>query len=130
MINLDSLRIDVDAAENGKTFTLSSGMVVKLRRTNCKAHKTAMAELLEPHAASIAVRKELPPGVFTDIALKAFASAVIVGWDVVDWDGPFEYTPANAEKLLREPALHDIADELAAIAGSADYFRLAVTTAT
>ncbi len=124
MIDLDALKTDPKAESEGKPFTLRCGMKVTIARANTPNYRQKLAELMSPYFGLIRAKKPLPDGVYADITIKVIASAVILDWEPVSYGGDkFEYSPENAEKLLRDPKLHDIVEEISEISGSADAFR-------
>lgn len=124
MINLDDFATDPKAEAGGKVFTLKCGVKMTIARANSPGYIAKVQELMQPYVPTLRMKKPLPPGAFEDITVKAMASGMIRGWEPFEYMGAeFPYSPENAEILLLDERLHDIREEIAEIAGSADSYR-------
>jgi hypothetical protein len=109
-------------AENGKWFTLSPEIKVKLRRFKSKKSRKVRERLEAPYKRTMR-GGELPEAVLESILLEQMAEAIIVDWKgFTDREG--NAVPYSKEAALQiMDALPELRDELANMAIKLDNFR-------
>ncbi len=115
---------DKEAEAEGVWVDLGDGAKVLVARFSNPAHEKAIRRLQKPYRSILNSGRQLPKDVADDITVKSLVEAVLLGWEgMTDRDGAvLPYTPANADKLLRD--LPDFRNVVATLAMSAETFRL------
>jgi hypothetical protein len=129
---LNSIALDTEKEEAGDWVAFpvngrESGLRLRIARFGNPSAKKMAADLS-------ARAKRLPDGSIprelVDINFeKVFAATILTGWEpAVDLDGePLEYSPANAERILRDPRFAHLRDFVASYATTtANYLTAAV----
>lgn len=111
--------MDIRSAINDNPTAREDGVKVTYPGTDCvfilrsirsRVFKRYQRDLVRKFRQS-GCNEELDPD---ELQSKAIANAILAGWENVEVDGSvLEYTKANAEKLLSDPALDRLVDWLA-----------------
>jgi hypothetical protein len=114
-------KTNLEDAENGKWFTITGGVELKIRSANSKASEAVRRKLESGY------RGKIPESVKRDITLRHIAQGLIVDWRGVEIDGELQttYDAKKMEVILKEmPALigvvADICSDVAAFQGDED----------
>lgn len=123
-MRLSSLRTDLKKEKEGVPVPWVGDVRLKLRRSGNDDYRNAVAEGLKPHRA--AWRAELlSAATVEEIQRAALARHVLVGWENLFDDKGVEipYSPETAEKLLRDPELHDLYEFVLVASSRMENFR-------
>jgi len=123
-MRLSSLRTDIKKEKDGVFVPWVGDVRLKIRRSGNEDYRAAVAEGLKPHRA--AWRAELlSSATVEEIQRAAMARHVLVGWEnLVDDKGEqIPYEPETAEKLLRDPELHDLYEFVLVASSRMENFR-------
>lgn len=115
---------DRDAESEGVWVDLGDGAKVKVARFNNPAHEKAVRRHQKPYKSILNTGRPLPKDVADEITIKTMVETILLGWEgMADRHGdPLPYTPASAERLLRD--LPDFRNTVAGLALTAETFRL------
>lgn len=124
MLDLDKLRTDTAAETDGAWFTLGNGMRVKIARINEHTIGDAIRAELGPANVKLAREGKLADALYSRVRRIAIGMTSVRDWEPVQYQGrEFSFSPDNLGTLMRDDALHDIRDGIAAIAESEAAFR-------
>lgn len=119
-MDLDDLRTDPDAEENGVWVPFDATARVKLARADNPRHRAKMQELLEPWLEVIQ-NGDLPKGKMEELALAAMAEAIVLDWEgIKDRGTTLEPTLENKLEALK---VGDFRKAVEAYSGNIALFR-------
>ncbi|MBM3280822.1 MAG: hypothetical protein FJY95_22500 [Candidatus Handelsmanbacteria bacterium] len=97
------------------------GVKVKVARMNNPAHQTAVERITKPYRGQIA-RGTLPKEKLDELAIRAMAEALLLGWEGLELDGqPIAYSVEAAAKLLTD--FRDFRETISALSLDANVYR-------
>ncbi|RKY09817.1 MAG: hypothetical protein DRP56_02125 [Planctomycetota bacterium] len=123
MADINKLKVDAKKVSGGVWVDYTDGVRLLIARKPNPAFQEYMADLIEPHLASIHA------GTFDDkldklLTKKAVAKHVLLGWENIEENGkPIEYSPENAFELFKNEDLVDLYHFVLTIAHSKERYR-------
>lgn len=110
MVELRSLKVDLDAASNGRWVTFVPGLKLLVARYLHPKHRDAIHKLYADWHAEHGTQ-DVPGSVNAEITRKSIAEAILLGWEGLEDDG--EQVPFSVEKateIMLDPEMVDLQD--------------------
>ena len=115
MLDLQTLAIDVDAAENGKWFTYLNGSELLIRRYNNERADQLRTQLTMERWEELSTNAEDPESivrageVLKEIELAVITEEILVDWKGIGFGGEIvKYTPEVGRQFLGDKRFRDL----------------------
>ena len=116
---------DPNLERDGVEVELDDGAFITVRRTNNEEFGKYLRALRKPYERKIQ-RGKMDQTILDNLTRKAVAKHVLIGWRGIEVGGePVEYSPENAEKLMKE--YDEFQEDVLTAANTAETFRAEVT---
>lgn len=101
-LKLSSLKYDTELAENGVWVPVGDGARIKVAKSGNRKHRQLVQQLRRPYRSYELAGKDLPEDIQRDIAVKATASTILLGWEGIQDDKgkDIPFTPENVKEAL------------------------------
>lgn len=125
MAKISQVKQDTAALTGGRWFPWKLDIELLIRPFPNKESRKRTAELMKRHKAIVraAPDSDLAREATDKVTRRVIAETVLIGWrNLEDDDGPIEYSADTAEKLLSQPEMQHLLDEVVMMANDSANF--------
>lgn len=122
-MDINQLRTDLSAEEQGVWVTYQGDVQFKLARIDNPRYTAKLAAAIKPHRKAIRT-DTMPDKDLLEITTAVLAETVVLDWKGIEEDGkPVKYSVEKAKEFLLDPSLKDVTEWICTFAKDAANYR-------